>query len=182
MGAEHWRSTRYKDPEHLLPAVDEFRRAVGRGLIVDLGCGPGQLLAQLGRPAVGVDASAGMLQLAHDLGHGPVIRGDMEALPIRSASAAGAFASFSLQHLPRSGFRVALGEARHVLKVGGLLELTMHSGEHDDGVRVGDDMPLGRWFTYWRADDLKAELGAQGFEVLVVEDLTHANRVRARRS
>ena len=114
--AEHWLSTRYNSSGPL-PAALNFRATVGDGLIVDLGCGPAQLLADLGDPSIGLDASAGMLALAKSLGRGPLLRADMEVLPIRTGSVAGVFANFSLQHLPRSGFRVAIGEARPLVLV-----------------------------------------------------------------
>lgn len=186
--AEHWLATRYNPSRHPLPAAVRFRSTVGDGLILDLGCGPGQLMTDLGDPVVGVDASDGMLALARGFGRTRLVRADMEVLPIRAASVAGVFANFSLQHLPRPGFGVAVREAHRVLRPEGYLELTMHSADspqaagRGDGVRPDDDMPVGRWFTYWKAPDIVEALEAAAFRVVEVEDLGMANRVLAARA
>lgn len=185
--AQHWLATRYAGEPQALPLAARFRQAVGEGLILDVGCGPGQLLAALGVPALGIDASIGMLTIAAQFaGSTPLALADAEDLPLRDGAAAGAFANFSLQHLPRPGFRVALRELRRALRVGGLVEIAMHDGDAPDlrsapeGVRPNDDVTGGRWFTYWKADEVTAELGAAGFAAIDVESLPYANRYRAR--
>lgn len=183
-GADHWlRSRRGGDAHHEEANVARaFRAAVGDGLILDLGCGPGKLLDALGHPAIGLDASAGMLSLAASAGVSALVRGDLECLPFGDGCAAGAFANFSLQHLPRAGFATALSSVHRVLHAGGLLELTMHGGPHPDGVRTGDDMPVGRWFSYWSADDIESALSAAGFETVTIEHFGPGNRARAKRA
>ena len=133
------------------------------------------------RVSVGLDASAGMLALARQLGRARLVRADVESLPVKTGAAAGAFANFSLQHLPRAGFQIAIREVRRVLKPGGYLELTMHRADarysdQGDGVRVDDDMPIGRWFSYWGADDVVRVLEDEGLAVAIVENLGFANR------
>jgi SAM-dependent methyltransferase len=185
--AEHWLTTRYKARGEPLPAALRFRAKVGEGVIVDLGCGPGQLLPDLGEPTIGIDASTGMLSLAKGFGRAPLLQADMEVLPIRAGSVAGVFANFSLQHLPRPGFRVAAREARRILRPGGHLEVTMHSADSPyaagraDGVREDDDMVVGRWFTYWTSADAVEVLEADGLRVVEVEEIGFANRILATR-
>ncbi len=64
-GPERWRATRRAQPDTstAVPAAQAFREAVGDGIILDLGCGPGAALAALGEPDIGIDASVGMLRL-----------------------------------------------------------------------------------------------------------------------
>ena len=184
--ARRWLTTRYDPAREKLPAASQFRRVVGDGLIVDLGCGPGQLLGDLGDPCIGIDASSGMLALAKELGgEAPLVQGDAEVLPLRTDVAAGVWANFSLQHLPRPGFRAAIREAARVLRPGGHLEVTMH-GRHGsatqqpDGVRPNDDIPGGRWFTYWLGSDVVEVLEGERLEVVEEQDLGYANRFLAR--
>lgn len=184
--AQHWLTTRYDPSQPALPAAARLRELVGEGLILDLGCGPGQLLAGLAEPSIGVDASAGMLALARELGRLQLLRADIESLPVKKGGAAGAFANFSLQHLPRAGFRRAVREVRRALRPGGHLELTMHSADarfsdQGDGIRVGDDMPVGRWFSYWEIGDVVQVLEHEGLVMVDVEDLGFANRFLASR-
>lgn len=122
-----------------------------------------------------------MLALASEaLGNSSLAAGDLESLPFAS-SAAGAFASFSFQHLPRDQFSTALRETARVLRIGGLLELWMHGDTGIDGVRANDDMGIGRWFTYWSADDLEQIVPAAGLEILLIDDHGPVRRTRARR-
>jgi SAM-dependent methyltransferase len=179
-GAEHWRTTRRPrsgsdDAAHHGAA---FRSTVGDGLILDLGCGPGAALAALGAPVVGVDASLGMLALC---GAGSVLAADIEWLPVAPSAAAGAFGSFSFQHLPRDGFERALAEVARVLAPGGILELWMHGNVGVDGVRTNDDMGIGRWFTYWSEDELRAVVPRAGLQIVTIEDHPPARRTVARR-
>lgn len=182
-GAERWRETRRAEPatSAAVPAAAAFRAAVGEGLILDLGCGPGAALEALGRPVVGVDASLGMLGLAQRSSRAaPLVAGDIEAVPIASGVVAGAFASFSFQHLPRPQFVHALREVRRVLSPGGLLELWMHGNEGTDGVRPDDDMGIGRWFTYWSREELETAVPSAGLLVVAIEDRQFARRTLVR--
>jgi SAM-dependent methyltransferase len=184
--ATHWLTTRYRGDARSSAAA-RFRDLVGEGVIVDLGCGPGQLLDDLGEPSIGADASIGMLTLARDATTAPLVQGDAEALPFADGAVAGVFANFSLQHLPRPGFVAALEQIRGALRAGGYLEVTMHNGdaptlrEQPDGVRANDDVPGGRWFTYWKTAEAVAAFEETGFSVVEVEDLGYANRYLAQK-
>lgn len=182
-GAARWRRTRRAEPatSTAAPAAIAFRAAVGEGLILDLGCGPGAALEALGSPVIGVDASIGMLNLAQQTpARAPLAAGDIEALPITSRVASGVFASFSFQHLPRPQFVQALREVRRVLRGGGLLELWMHGNEGTDGVRTNDDMGIGRWFTYWSTEQLEIAIPTAGLDIVAIEDHESARRTVAR--
>ena len=178
-GAAWWRRTRRSTPDEteLPAAAAAFRERVGRGLILDLGCGPGGALPFLGPPVVGLDASLGMLALVQN---GPLVAADIEALPIVRGSVAGAFASFSFQHLPRPQFLVALRQVAAALQARGFVELWMHAAAGTDGVRENDDMGIGRWFTYWSRAELEAALPSCGFEVVEIEDRGLARRTLGR--
>ena len=92
LGAEHWAESRYKNPDgvkSVTAAARDFRRRVGQGVILDVGCGPGRLLEALGRPAVGLDASMAMLRIGRDEGAGPFLAADAESMAVETCSAAG---------------------------------------------------------------------------------------------
>ncbi len=72
-----------------------FSRYAPEGPLLDLGCGHGRHLAQLGgsRPVVGLDFDP--LSLAEAKTHRPVVRGDFFDLPFREGSLAGAWAWYN---------------------------------------------------------------------------------------
>lgn len=162
-----------------LQLAADFRAEVGPGLILDLGCGPARLMPGLGSPALGIDASIGMLSLAEASVFGRLACGDLETLPVADSTASGAFGNFSYQHLPRASFPVALAEVARVLRPNGLLQLAMHAGEFEGDDRPGDDIP-GRWFTYWTPVSLAEEMVDGGFEVLRMVEETNTLRCTAR--
>jgi SAM-dependent methyltransferase len=150
-----------------------FRDQVGPGLIADLGCGAGRYLGELGAPSVGVDAAAAMLTLARRSGF-PLVRGDLEALPFADGVLAGAFARHSYLHLPKANLGGALGEARRVLRTGGLLMVTMIEGEYE-GHSLPDDDFEGRYFACWTATELDKQFATGGFVDLEIERVERRN-------
>ena len=108
---------------------------VGDGVVLDLGCGPGQVgqrLAARGRRVVGVDLSPGMLRAGR--WRSPLVRGvagDMRSLPIRSRSCAGAVAFYSVQHVPRAVLPSVFAEVRRVVAPGSPFVVATHLGDGD---------------------------------------------------
>ncbi len=85
--------------------------------VLDVGCGQGKLIGLLqdvGVPAVGLDASPGMLKTAS----GPRVFADARMLPFRSDTFGGAAALYMLYHLEDPVQAVA--ECHRVLRPGGL--------------------------------------------------------------
>ena len=112
--------------------LDDLVALVGTGpgtVVLDLGCGPGQVgerLATAGTTPVGIDLAPGMLAIARQR---RAAAGDLRAIPLRSASAAGAAAFYCLHHLPLPEIERALEEIRRVLEPGAPLLAATHLGE-----------------------------------------------------
>lgn len=107
-------------------AAEIRRRLPECGVVADLGCGPGDLLATLLAKAgrlIGVDNSPRMLALAAERFAGnPKVSlriGELSHLPMRDWEAECAVLSMVLHHLPAP--QEALAEAGRVLKLGGSL-------------------------------------------------------------
>lgn len=149
-----------------------LRAEVGKGLVVDLGCGTGRYLGQLDGPVVGLDAAREMLSLAARQASYPLVRADLESLPFRTGSLAGAFARHSYLHLPASKLTAALAELRRALSPGGRLFLSLIEGSYEGRQLHDDDFP-GRYFTLWTAERLLAVLEEAGFLEPVVEQVAH---------
>jgi TDG/mug DNA glycosylase family protein len=148
------------------------------GRRLDLGCGPGHYLPHLGRPVVAADAALSMVReaLAHE--EGPASAGlsgvvcDLEAAPFARAAFAGVWASKCLQHVPAERLPLALAGLHRALEVGGVLDLTVFTGEGVDASPPDDEFP-GRFFAWWRPEALSRVLTGAGFTVesLEVDDL-----------
>jgi SAM-dependent methyltransferase len=110
---------------HRAPGVDLQARivahlvAAGATTVLDAGCGDGALAASAASSplrVIGLDAAGAMVRAAR--AHGPVVRGDVTALPVADASVDALVTVNVLYHLDRPA--TALREARRVLRPGGL--------------------------------------------------------------
>lgn len=141
-----------------------FAAAIPRGALrLDLGCGPGHHLPLLGEPIIAADAAAAMLdEVGRRAPSALRVRCDLEALPFRRDSLAGAWASKAHQHIPADRLPMALADLHRVLRVGARLDLTVFEGE---GTMISEDDFPGRFFTWWTARDLEDLLVGAGFEL-----------------
>ncbi len=150
--------------------LEQFAQQVtGKGRVLDLGTGPGQIaryLHDLGVDAFGIDLSPAMVELARR-SH-PCIefqQGDMRALPLPDESLAGITAFYCIIHIPRPDVIAVLEEIRRVLEPGALLLISFHRGEqivHRDewwGETVSVD------FVFFERDEMVGYLQAAGFSI-----------------
>jgi SAM-dependent methyltransferase len=107
-------------------------RVRGRGEVLEVGCGPGQVAAYLGDRGVtvrGLDLSPEMIGEATR--RYPAIRfevGDFGALPDPDGSLAGVVAFYAIVHLPTAALAAAFRELARALAPGGLLAVAFHAG------------------------------------------------------
>lgn len=136
-----------------------------RGVVADLGCGPGLMLGLMAGQAsqvIGVDNSSRMLDAAaKHLPEGQDVSlriGDLEHLPLRDGEADAAVMSLVLHHLasPQAG----LAETGRVLRPGGQLILADFLSHDNETMRLryGD-----RWLGF-AATDLDTWLRRAGFQ------------------
>jgi SAM-dependent methyltransferase len=147
--------------------LDRFAAAVGC-VILDVGCGPGQVGAYLrnqGRTVIGVDGSAAMTRLATGRLNAAVVA-DMRSLPFAANVVYGIAAFYSVIHLQRTDRRRAFEEFSRALRPSGHLLVTAQEGDGDVDVRefLGEPVPLTAAF--WLLDDLIATAHSVGFSVL----------------
>jgi SAM-dependent methyltransferase len=123
---------------HLLNRFAEGVR--GRGLVVDVGCGPGHVAGYLKDQGVemsGIDLSAEMIAVARRLNPGLDFQvGDMRRLDLPDATLAGLVSFYSIVHFEPGALLPVLREMRRVLAPGGLALISFHIG--DEVVQVED--------------------------------------------
>ncbi|MFL6260387.1 MAG: class I SAM-dependent methyltransferase [Thermoanaerobaculia bacterium] len=131
--AEHLAGELARKPldRHLLSRFAEATS--GRGLVADLGCGPGHIsryLHEQGVQTLGLDISPGMVEVAAGLNPGLAFRvDDMTRLSLADASLAGIVSFYSIVHFEAAELGMVFREMRRVLAPGGLALVAFHVGE-----------------------------------------------------
>lgn len=145
----------------------------GRGVICDMGCGPGQVAGYLherGAAVCGVDLSAAMVAQARQLQPAiPFAQGDILALAdVAAATYGGVAAFYSLIHVPRPQIAQALQELLRVLKPSGVLLVTYHIGQETihRAEWWGKEVELD--FIFYETAEMKGYLQAAGFALAEV--------------
>ncbi len=159
-----------------------FGGRVGSGTPrIDLGCGAGRYLGDVGVPAVGLDASWTMLDQCRRLVPGAVlVEGDLELLPFAAQSLGGGWANMSYLHIPRQRLAMALAELHRVLQVGAPVDLQVLHGDYEGNDLPHDDVG-GRFFASWEPGPLGDVLEGAGFAVSAMEIEDDVVRVCAER-
>lgn len=153
---------------HLLNRFAEDVR--GRGLVGDLGCGPGHVAGYLherGVQMIGIDLSPEMVRVARRLNPAIEFRtGDMTALDLDTGRLAGIMAFYSIVHFDPAELRQVFAEMRRVLKADGLLLVAFHVGE--EVVRVDElfGAPVSLDFRFHQPGQVVHQLRESGFKVL----------------
>ena len=158
--------------------LDDFAEDVkdggGKGVVCELGCGPGQVARYLKDRGVnmrGIDLSPEMVRVATRLNSDiPFQQGDMLSLNLKDDSVAAMVLFYSIIHIKREDVTRALQEIHRVLSPGGKLFLAFHGGEgelHRDewyGETVSID------FRLFQGNEMSSYLAAAAFEdVKIVE-------------
>ena len=142
----------------------------GKGIVCDLGCGPGQVGAWLNehcgvKDVIGVDLSANFIAEARKL-H-PQMKfhqGDMLSLDFPNDSWAGVTAFYCLIHIPHSQIVDALKEIKRVLKPGGVLLLTFHIGSEILHVDQFFEQDVSMDFVMFQPDEMEGYLKQAGYD------------------
>jgi predicted TPR repeat methyltransferase len=127
--------------------------------VLDLGCGPATASAHMraaGHHPDPVDASCEMVNLAnttHDINARLARFDEITSIDIYD----GIWANFSLLHAPRAEFPTHLSALKTALKPGGLFHIGMKLGTEAERDSIG------RFYTYYSEDSLKAHLKDAGF-------------------
>lgn len=159
-----------------------FAKRVRRGAIrVDLGCGAGRYLGDLGEPVVGIDAAWAMLEECRQAVPGaPLISGDLESLPFGAQTLGGGWANMSYLHVPSVRLPLALAELQRVLRVGSPVDMQVLTGDYEGNALPQDDVG-GRFFAAWKPEPLVDVVVGAGFEVTAMQVEGDIVRVRGER-
>ncbi len=153
---------------HLLNRFAEAMR--GRGLVAELGCGPGHVaryLQEQGVSVVGIDLSPEMVRVATNLNAGIDFRvGDMCALDLEDATLGGVVAFYSIVHFEPADLGRVFREMRRVIALDGLALVAFHVGEE---VVHADELfgaPVSLDFRFHKPEEVSRALGEARFRVI----------------
>ncbi len=158
--------TEARDGKDVSAAARLMTRAPGRGPILDVGCGPGFFLAELPDGSVGLDPTAGFLELLADrVPNALGVRGEAGALPFRSESIGGVLANHVYQHLHRHDLPMAFADLHRVLEIDAPAEIVVFGGDSELTYTDATDSFPGRGYSFWPADRFHDVLVGAGFEI-----------------
>jgi TDG/mug DNA glycosylase family protein len=163
-----------------LPEAQAFGAAIpGPGWRADLGCGPGWYTEALGAPAIAMDATRTMLDVARaNAPSARLVQADLEALPFRRGALAGAWASASYVHVPAARVPFALADLHRAVVAGGLVHVTVIADR--DTLATKDEFG-GRLFSFWEPARLADVFEGAGFAIENMDDDGTWLHVRAQR-
>jgi SAM-dependent methyltransferase len=163
--AEHLADELARKPldRHLLSRFAEETR--GRGLVADLGCGPGHIsryLHEQGVQTFGLDISPGMVEVAAGLNPGIEFRVD----DMTRLSLAGIVSFYSIVHFEAAELGTVFREMRRVLAPGGMALVAFHIG--DQVVHLDDlyGAPVSLDFRFHVSEKVVEALRAAGLPVI----------------
>jgi SAM-dependent methyltransferase len=168
--AEHLSAELERKPldRHLLNRFAEETR--GRGLVVDLGCGPGHVArypSQQGVTIFGVDISPKMVAIARSANPDLDFRvGDMRHLDVSDGRLVGVVLFYAIVHCDPTALTPVFQEGRRVLVPGGLALISFHVGEqvvHVDDL-FGARVSLG--FRFHAPDRVAAALRSANLAII----------------
>jgi len=129
------------------------------GRVLDLGCGPGFAAAEMARHGCNVEAIDGSAEMVAAASKHPGViarQATFNDLPAQ-ATYYGIYANFSLLHAKRADFNRHIQACHAALLPGGIFHLAMKLGT---GAKRD---ALGRFYTYYTAEELKQILTQTGF-------------------
>ena len=129
------------------------------GRVLDLGCGPGFAAAEMARHGCNVEAIDGSAEMVAAASKNPGViarQATFDDLPAQ-ATYYGIYANFSLLHAKRADFNRHIQACHAALLPGGIFHLAMKLGT---GAKRD---ALGRFYTYYTAEELKQILTQTGF-------------------
>jgi SAM-dependent methyltransferase len=168
--ADHLASELERKPldRHLLNRFAEETR--GRGLVADVGCGPGHVARYLhdcGVTVLGIDLSPKMIECARTLNPGVAFGvGDMRALGLSTASLAGLVAFYSIVHFAPAELNPVMTELRRVLSHGALALVSFHVGDQVVHIDNLFGAPVSLDFQFFGGHHVQKALQSAGFWVI----------------
>lgn len=172
--AKDWYSD-HKSDDWWNEGTDTFISFLGKGVVLDVGCGGGtksQYLIQKGLNVVGIDFSEGLLDIARKNVPGTsFLLLDMREVSTLNQKFDGVFTQASLLHIPKKEIQKTIDGLVSVLKQNGYLYIAVKEakrGKPDEEIKKENDYgyEYERFFSYFTMEELNNYLASSGLEVV----------------
>jgi len=145
--------------------VNEYKKLLSNGKILEIGCGPGldaKLLIGSGFDYTGTDASKEFIKLAKKLNpNAKFTEVSIENLNFPKNTFDGFWSSATLLHIPKNEINNALEKIKKVCKVGSIGLITLK-----EGVGEGEEKETGRWFSFYKKGEFEEILNQNGLKTI----------------
>ncbi|OGY27787.1 MAG: hypothetical protein A2864_02295 [Candidatus Woykebacteria bacterium RIFCSPHIGHO2_01_FULL_39_12] len=162
--APRWRQTDWGDKE-----LQKFIKLVGRGKVLDLGCGSGiqsKTLSKAGLEVTGIDFAEKMIEEAKkQVPNAEFLVKDILNLNFLPEHFDGIYARASLLHLPKNKIGKVLEALNKILKKEGIMYVALKEGKGERDV-YDEGFGASRFFAFYKEDEFKKLLEEGKFQLI----------------
>ncbi|OGY25626.1 MAG: hypothetical protein A2134_00775 [Candidatus Woykebacteria bacterium RBG_16_39_9b] len=162
--APRWSQTDWGDKE-----LQKFIKLVGRGKVLDLGCGSGiqsKTLSKAGLEVTGIDFAEKMIEEAKkQVPEATFLTMDILDLNFPPEHFDGVYARASLLHIKKDKIREVLVKLREILKKEGIMYVALKEGKGERDV-YDEGFGASRFFAFYKEDEFKKLLEEGKFQLI----------------
>jgi len=162
--APRWSQTDWGDKE-----LQKFIKLVGRGKVLDLGCGSGiqsKTLSKAGLEVTGIDFAEKMIEEAKkQVPNAEFLVKDILNLNFLPEHFDGIYARASLLHLPKNKIGKVLEALNKILKKEGIMYVALKEGKGERDV-YDEGFGASRFFAFYKEDEFKKLLEEGKFQLI----------------
>jgi SAM-dependent methyltransferase len=145
--------------------MEKFKKLLPKGKILEIGCGLGKDAKQLQKNKyqyIGIDPSIEIIKIAKKNNPNAVfVNKSIEDFDYKEECFDGFWSVATLLHIPKSQIGGVLQKIKILCKKGAIGFITLKEGKKD-----GTEEETGRWFAFYKKDEIKEILERNGFEVI----------------
>lgn len=174
----------YRSSSVRLGLISFVKRLPKKGLVLDIGCGPGVHLNFISKSTrlevIGIDLSSGMLQhVRNQFPTAKLLRMDVRNLAIRDCCCDGIWSSFLVHHIPKAEIPFLFHEWYRIAKPGCIVYIITSRGSNERVIRTqSNHFSIGpRFVVGLQEAEIQTMMDKAKFEVLNIkvsdEDFIH---------
>ena len=149
----------------------KFIKLVGKGKVLDLGCGSGiqsKTLSEAGLEVTGIDFAETMIEEAKKkVPNAEFLMMDILNLDFPLEHFDGVYARASLLHIPKNKIRQVLNSLHKIIKRNGIMYVALKEGEGERDV-YDEGFGVSRFFAFYKENEFKKLLEKANFQIIEI--------------